>query len=145
VKKYLKGQKFSKLASQTLVGAIFLCVLFGNGVHFHSVLDHIFDHGDIHVLVHAHSHSDQETEGDHNSNLDNEDHEVATVDLNGIISPSKTKWAQGDSNSNYVALGQETEFSPILGYLVLLNLPPPDITHHRYSSPPFSLRAPPIA
>jgi len=142
---YLKKHNIFKVSAQTLIGATFLCVLFGNGVHFHSVLDHIFDHGDIHVLVHAHSHFDKDTEGDHPSKIDNEEHEVATVNLNGVLSPSKTKVAQLELNSNYIAVIQKAEFSFILDYLVLLDLPPPDITHHKYSSLSFSLRAPPIA
>ena len=141
----MKRHSIFKLSSQTLIGATFLCILFGNGVHFHSVLDHIFDHGDVHVLVHAHSHSDQDNDGDHTSNLENEDHEVATVDLNGVFSSSKTKRAQVELNSNYAVLGEGTEFRFILDNLALLNLPPPDITHYRYSSLFFSLRAPPLA
>lgn len=142
---YLKKHNIFKVSAQTLIGATFLCVLFGNGVHFHSVLDHVFDHGDIHVLVHAHPHTDQVQEGNHTSNFASKDHYVATVDLTGILSPSRTKTLQLEPNSNSIAVIQETEFSFMLDYLVLLDLPPPDITHYKYSSLSFSLRAPPIA
>jgi hypothetical protein len=141
----LKKHKLFRLSALTLTSAIFLCVLFGNGVHFHSVLDHIFDHGDVHVLIHAHSHTDESQEKNHASSLGDEDHEVATVNLNGVLSTSTTKVLQLEPSLNYVAVTHKVQFSFILDYLVLLDLPPPDITHYRYSSLSFSLRAPPIA
>lgn len=141
----LKKHRIFKLSAQALILASTICVLFGNGVHFHSALDHIFDHGDVHVLLHAHSHADQNLDSFHTSSVSDEEHDVSTIDLNGILSQSKKITLQIELVSNLSALISKEEFGFKLGTLTLLDLPPPDIIYSQYPSLFFSLRAPPIA
>ena len=140
-----KRNRIFKLSAQALILASTLCVLFGNGVHLHSMLDHIFDHGDVHVVLHAHSHSDQKADNSHASNDADKEHEVSTIDLSGILSHSKKITIQVESISDLFATITNTEFGFSLDNLTLLDLPPPDITYSQNVYLFFSLRAPPIA
>ncbi len=109
------------------------------------MFDHIFDHGDVHVLLHAHSHSDQKADNSHASNDADKEHEVSTIDLSGILSHSKKITAQIESTSNLFATITNTECGFSLDNLTLLDLPPPDIIYSQDIHLSFSLRAPPIA
>ena len=142
---YFKKHRIFKLSAEALILASTLCVLFGNGVHFHSMFNHIFDHGDIHVLVHAHSHSDQKADNSHASNDADKEHEVSTIDLSGILSHSKKITAQIESTSNLFATITNTEFGLSVDNLTLLDLPPPDIFYSQDVHLSLSLRAPPLA
>ncbi len=110
-------------------------------------MDHIFDHGDVHVLVHAHDHSSQEKEDDHTSDADsqNHNHNVVKVDLKGVLSNSNILTDQIDLLPYAIAILPETDFLVIIGDEVFLNLPPPDIEHLNYIQLSFSPRPPPIA
>ncbi len=101
--------KTRKTLSQFLIAAGLLCAFFGNGVHIHSFFDHIFDHGDVHLVVHAHSHSDKAGD-DHTSDSENEDHEVATIDLFGVIAQSRVISVQNDVLQNSLAILPQSDF-----------------------------------
>ncbi len=141
----LKKHRMFKLTAQALILASTLCVLFGNGVHFHSMLSHIFDHGDVHVNLHAHTNSDQVSENSHISSIADKDHEVSTIDLNGILSHSNRIKVDLELNSNFSSVITNNEFVFRLENLSLLDLPPPDIIYSEDVHLSFSLRAPPIA
>jgi hypothetical protein len=136
--------KTRKTLSQFLIAAGLLCAFFGNGVHIHSFIDHIFDHGDVHLVVHAHSHSDKAGD-DHTSDSENEDHEVATIDLFGVIAQSRVISVQNDVLQNSLAILPQSDFIIEGRKLLYLNLPPPDIQHISLIPVSFSLRAPPLA
>mgnify|MGYP000017564417 FL=1 len=136
--------KTRKTLSQFLIAAGLLCAFFGNGVHIHSFIDHIFDHGDVHLVVHAHSHSDK-AGNDHTSDSENEDHEVATIDLFGVIAQSRVISVQNDVFQNSLTILPQSDFFIEGRKLLYLNLPPPDIQHFSLIPDSFFLRAPPLA
>ena len=136
--------KTRKTLSQFLIVTGLLCAFFGNGVHIHSFIDHILDHGDVHLVVHAHSHSDKAGD-DHTSDSENEDHEVATIDLFGVITQSRVISVQNDVLQSSLAILPQSDFIIESRKLLYLNLPPPDIQHFSLIPVSFSLRAPPLA
>lgn len=109
------------------------------------MLDHIFDHGDVHIDLHAHSNSDQNSDSTHNSNDADKEHEVSTIDLNGVLSQSKNIPAQIESISILFITIINSEFGFNLGDLTLFDLPPPDIFYSQDVHLSLSLRAPPLA
>ena len=140
---HLRENKAKKATVRFLILAGLVCAFFGNGVHIHSFFDHIFDHGDVHLVVHAHSHSDKAGD-DHTSDSENEDHNVATIDLLGVISQSRVISVQNDIFNNSLANLPKSDFIIDGRKLLYLNLPPPDIQHSSLISVSFSLRAPPL-
>lgn len=135
---------FKQTATLLITGSL-LCVLFGEGTHLHSVLDHLFDHGDIHTVVHAHSSDETTTESAFHGD-EKHQHEVSSLDLNGIFT---------QSSKHKVSVSQILVASVPMPDLVslwvnrqqptLFNLPPPERISSQYHSYSFSLRGPPVA
>lgn len=140
----LKKNKTKKSTAYFLIVAGLVCAFFGNGVHIHSFFDHIFDHGDVHLVVHAHSHSDK-ADDNHTSDSENEDHEVATIDLFGVIAQSRVISVQNNVLHNSLATLPKSHFIIEGRKLLYLNLPPPESQHFSLIPVSFSLRAPPLA
>jgi hypothetical protein len=142
----LKNHSVFKISARWLLVASILCIWFGNGVHIHSLMDHIFDHGDVHFILHAHNDLDNSSENDHHSSSpESQNHEVAKVDLNGVLSPIRLLVTQPDLLTNTVAVVSHEDLRISSGSVFELDLPPPDIGESRFSPTSFSLRAPPLA
>lgn len=135
-----------KQTAKLLIVASVLCVFFGNGVHFHAIFNHIFDHGDIHAFVHSHS-DDHDQNHNHAEEVDDKDahqHPTATVDLTGTLTQKTTSKTSVNTelfSAPGVLSSQRTLQPPILLYL---DLPPPDYLHQSNHFPSYSLRGPPL-
>ena len=141
----MRTNTITKISAKWLIVASLLCVLFGNGVHIHSLLDHIFDHGDIHVFVHAHDHQHNSDHEDHDkSDPETEQHDVAKVDLNGVLSQSRIQLTADDFVSQFVAVIPEMEQLDNSETIEELNLPPPDVSYSDFLPLSNSLRGPPL-
>lgn len=135
-----------KTTAVLICAGLVFSVLFGQGTHFHSIFDHLFDHGDIHVYVHSHSHS-SDHEHDENSGYDLEDshnHPISTLNLKSVrtSSPQQNVTQLSQLFVTVVSVGSESISDDL--HPIYLDLPPPDrilTLYHRYS---FSLRAPPV-
>ncbi|MEO9887039.1 MAG: hypothetical protein ABJR05_14630 [Balneola sp.] len=141
-----KEYNINRLTAKLLIVASMLCVLFGNGVHLHPEIDHFFDHGDMHVLVHAHEHSDDSNGEDHHSSSpEDEKHEVAKVDLYCVLAQSKSFPAQCDlfiASVKFISGLNVNLSSGVVAYE--FDLPPPDIGLSEFASLSISFRGPPI-
>lgn len=141
----LKNHIAFKQAATLLIASSLLCVLFGKGVHLHSVLDHVFDHGHIHTVVHAHPADEATTESAFHGDEQHQ-HQVASIDLNGIFTKS---------SKHKVAVNQILVASvPMPDFVslwinrqppILFDLPPPERISSQYHSYSFFLRGPPVA
>lgn len=140
----LKNSIISKISAQFLLVASFLCILFGNGVHVHSMIDH----WDLHVFVHAHDHdhsTSSEHEGDsHPFDSKENHHKVAKVDSNGVLVHSKSLKTQIHLSANHTAVISEAVVIKRLDTGSDLDLPPPDIIQSEFTPQSNSLRAPPL-
>lgn len=141
----LKNHIAFKQTATLLIAGSLLCVLFGEGTHLHSVLDHLFDHGDIHTVVHAHSSDETTTESAFHGD-EKHQHEVSSLDLNGIFIQSgkyKITFKQVSVASiptlDIISLWANQQ-PP-----TLFDLPPPERISSQYHSYSFSLRGPPVA
>lgn len=141
-----ENNKLCKHTARLLIIAGMLCVLFGNGSHIHTVLDHMSDHGGIHLFVHSHSDvpfQDHHHPGGFDDNTTHH-HPTATVDLTGTLT-QKTTGTSFDSGIVFYASGASS------GHTIsetpnplFLDLPPPDdLYQSRYFSS-YSLRGPPL-
>jgi len=134
------------LSAKLLIVASLVCVLFGNGVHVHYMVDHLIDHGDVHIVLHAHNQSqDAQTEDHHTSDQEKDSHQVAEVDLTGILSHSRLSVSHPDVIAPIVAVVLEWDFPASSDNVFELDLPPPEIDYPVFSPSSFSLRAPPLA
>lgn len=144
--KVQRQHRITKISAKLLIIASLVCVLFGNGVHVHSLMDHIFDHGDVHVVVHAHDHPNNTSKEErHTSDREKDDHQVAKVDLTGILSQSRLSVSHPDLITPIVAVVLEWDFPASSDNVFELDLPPPEIDYPVFSPSSFSLRAPPLA
>jgi hypothetical protein len=135
-----------KQTARLLIVASILCVFFGNGVHVHTMFDHLFDHGNVLAFVHSHS-DDQDQNHSHAEEFDEKDahqHPTATVDLTGILTQKTTNKASTSTDS-FSFQGFLSSYSisqsPILLYL---DLPPPDHLYQFNHFSSTSLRGPPL-
>ncbi|MFP8489943.1 hypothetical protein ACKGJO_12715 [Gracilimonas sp. Q87] len=135
-----------KQTARLLIVASVLCVFLGNGVHFHGIFDHIFDHGDIHAFVHSHS-EDQAQSHSHAEEFDDRDahqHPTPTVDLTGTLTQKTTSKASTNTelfSTPAVLSSQRPLESSILLYL---DLPPPVHLYQSNHFSSYSLRGPPL-
>lgn len=144
--KIQRQQRIIKTSARLLIVASLACVFFGNGVHVHSLIDHIFDHGDVHIVIHAHDHStNSDKEDHHTSNPEKDNHQVAKVDLNGILLQSRVLVDHPKIITNVVANVSDWDFEATTDHNFELDLPPPEISYLGFSPSSFSLRAPPFA
>lgn len=146
VKNFTQHILFKYLANLAIIGTVSV-VLFGKGVHIHSIVDHLFDHGDTHVILHAHPSDHHHTESG-SGDLDKEDshqHPIASVDLSGTLTQSVKKKIVLESNT--LALAVPEQVNSVLNNIPPAQLakPPPDLIQTQYHSYFFSLRAPPMA
>lgn len=134
------------LAHLILLGSLF-CVLFGQGVHIHSISLHVEDYFDIHAHVHAHESYDEPMQDDHSEEEDNHQHEVSTA--SDIIGTLTSPYQLRPDIQSYVVHGVDTEYNSITPGLeqspTLFGLPPPRPLVHQYHLSSFSRRGPPIA
>lgn len=141
---FKKPSTYKKITVKLILTAIFICILFGNGLHLHSVFNHLFDHGDIHAYVHIHS---SDSSDEHNPEFDDKDahqHPTATVDLTGTLTQKTSNKAFSERNILF-----EFVESPRVPKIIdqnpeLLDLPPPDFINSPENSPPLFLRGPPL-
>ncbi|MBD3617697.1 MAG: hypothetical protein HUJ22_14155 [Gracilimonas sp.] len=139
-----KSTTYKKFTINLVLIALFLCTLFGNGLHLHSIFNHLFDHGDIHTYVHVHP---VDTDHSHNLEFDDKDahqHPTATVDLTGTLTQKTTTKAFSERNILF-----EFVESPRVPKIIdqnpeLLDLPPPDFINSPEDFPPLFLRGPPL-
>src|SRR5699024_6298411 len=76
-----------KLAAKLFLVSSFLCILFGQGTHFHKFILHLDGHYDVHAQVHAHESNDQPFQAD--SKQDTHQHEVnKATDIIGTLRTS---------------------------------------------------------
>ncbi|MBO6792792.1 MAG: hypothetical protein JJ895_02685 [Balneolaceae bacterium] len=144
--KLQKQHSITKISAKLLIVASLACVLFGNGVHIHSMVDHIFDHGDLHVLIHAHDHSsDTSEEGQHTSDQENDNHQIAKVDLFGVLSQTNLLATYSNLKISFVMVIQDWDIHTGSVIVYELDLPPPDKSSSEFLSSSHSLRAPPLA
>ncbi|CAN5399176.1 hypothetical protein BH23BAC3_BH23BAC3_18480 [soil metagenome] len=137
---------FKQVARLIIAGTVFI-IFFGNGVHIHSIFDHLFDHGHIHVILHTHPSDDNHSETGL-ANLDAEDHHqhpIASIDLSATLNQSANK--KEIPESNIFALAIPEQINSILNDSPPAQLaqPPPDLKLTQYHFFFFSLRAPPVA
>ena len=133
-----------RISAKLLIAASFLCVLFGNGTHMHSVFDHFSDHGDIHAYVHAHT---AESNHDHTSEFDEKDthqHPTATIELEGTLTHKSVMKVSSDENTS-----NEAGVIPVAHSYKTVNplfsdLPPPDLIFLSDHFSSHSLRGPPV-
>jgi hypothetical protein len=134
----LKGHNVFTAGAQLIVLGCALGILFGKGAHLHSVFDHLFDHGDVHVVVHGHS-SDETSKSD-----DTPSHKVASLDINGVLSFSGKSKIELETVSVLLSLPGDRDTFLNHQPPTLLNLPPPQKALPQYHSFSFSLRGPPL-
>lgn len=128
-----------------IVAGFFLSIFFGQGTHFHSILSHLFDHGDVHVYVHAHSHSANHEHG-HTSGYDEDSHNhpMSTQSLKSIRTQTSKQDGVQQTQSYFgvIPVGVKSINNDLIP--TYLDLPPPDHISDLYHSYSFSLRAPPV-
>lgn len=140
-------QIIKKITAAFICAGLAFSVLFGQGAHLHSIFDHLFDHGDIHVYVHSHSHSqsaDHEHEGSGYDFEDSHNHPITKLNLKSVR--TTTHQQNGFQLSQYFAGVISGDTEPTADELnpTYLDLPPPDLISDLYHSYSFSLRAPPV-
>jgi hypothetical protein len=141
-----RKNNISKFCARLLIVSSLICVLFGNGVHVHSLIDHIFEHGDIHVYIHAHDNrSSTSDENQHTSDEENDNHQIAKVDLNGVSTQSRYLASNIDVSEIVVAVLTVRDFQLDKDHISELDRPPPEVSYFGFSPSSFSLRAPPLA
>lgn len=146
MKKLTQHTLFKQIANLIITGTVFI-ILFGHGVHIHSVFDHLLDHGDIHVTLHAHSSDDHQSDSGL-ANLDTEDHHqhpIASIDLSATLKQSTIKKVIPESNIFVLSIHEHVNSALNNRPPTLLAQPPPDLKLTQYHSFFFSLRAPPAA
>lgn len=140
----LKATTYKKVITHFILIGIFLCTLFGSGLHLHSVFSHLFDYGSLYAYVHAHP---DEANLSHNPEFDDEkthQHPTAKVDLTGTLTQKTTNKASANTeffSDPAVSGSQKTLQSPGLLYL---DLPPPVHLFQSSHFTIFSLRGPPM-
>jgi hypothetical protein len=138
-------QIIKKITAALICAGLAFSVLFGQGTHLHSIFDHLFDHGDIHVYVHSHSHSaDHEHEGSRFDLEDSHNHPISELNLKSVrtSTPQQNGFQLSQTFVGVVSFdaGSITdELNP-----TYLDLPPPDHISDLDYSYSFSLRAPPV-
>lgn len=138
-------QIIKKITASVICAGFVFSVLFGQGTHLHSIFDHLFDHGDIHVYVHSHSHSaDHEHEGSGYDFEDSHNHPISKLNLKSVrtSTPQQNGFQLSESFVGVASGGSEfttDELNP-----TYLDLPPPDRTSSLNQCYSFSLRAPPV-
>lgn len=136
----------TKACSNLIVIGFLLSIMFGQGIHLHTIFDNLFDHGAFHVYVHSHSHSpDYEHEDGFGYDLeDSHNHPISTLNLKSVrTNTPQQNIIQLSQSFASVILGNSESTADELNP-TYLDLPPPDRIsnlYHRYS---FSLRAPPV-
>lgn len=134
------------LAHLILVGSLF-CVVFGQGLHIHSISLHVEEHFDVHAHMHAHESHDEPRQTDQNQEKNKHQHEVSTAsDIIGTLTTAPQ--VKPDLKNHLVFLSDARVSSLHLELddtLALFGLPPPRPVANQYLLPPFSLRGPPIA
>jgi hypothetical protein len=141
---FKKPSTYKKITAKLILTAIFICILFGNGLHLHSVFNHLFDHGDIHAYVHIHS---SDSSDEHNPEFDDKDahqHPTATVQLTGTLTQKTTSKASTNTDIFSVSgalSSRKTSQFPRLHYL---DLPPLDLFYQSNHFSSLSLRGPPL-
>lgn len=136
----------TKVCANLILIGFSLSILFGQGIHFHTIFDHLFDHGDIHVYVHSHSHSSdhEHDEGTGFDLKDSHNHPIAKLNLKSVrtTTPHQNGFQVSQSFAGVISGDSESIADHL--HATYLDLPPPyrisDI-YHLYS---FSLRAPPV-
>lgn len=125
-----------------IIGTVFI-LLFGHGVHIHTV----FDHGHIHVILHAHPSDDHQQESDL-AHLDIEDHHqhpIVSIDLSATLEQSANMRVIPETNIFVLSVPDSFNSALSNSPPTLLAQPPPDLKVTQYHSLFFSLRAPPVA
>ena len=140
---FAKHVVFKQTAYLLIIGSL-LIVLFGSGLHLHSVFDHFFGHGDIHTFVHAHP---ANSDIDHNPEFDEKDahqHPTATVDLTGTLTQNSKNNALHLTDIMTVSWVLSSQLFSQTPAFFFTDLPPPDFLHPSNYFPPLSLRGPPL-
>jgi hypothetical protein len=138
-------QIIKKITAVLICAGLAFSILFGQGTHLHSIFDHLFDHGDVHVYVHSHSHSsDQKHEGSGYDLEDSHNHPISTLNLKSVrtMTPQQNGFQLSQSFVSVISVDSGSitdELNPIF-----LDLPPPDQISSLYQRYSFSLRAPPL-
>lgn len=136
-----------KITSALICAGLVFSVLFGQGTHLHSIFDHLFDHGDIHLYVHSHSHSqsaDHEHEGSGYDLEDSHNHPISKLNLKSVRTATHQQNGFQLSPSFAGVISSDSEFTVDDLHETYLNLPPPDHISSLYQKYSFSLRAPPV-
>ncbi|WP_445664695.1 hypothetical protein [Fodinibius sp. AD559] len=131
------------LAYLIVVGSLF-CIVFGQGLHIHSISLHFEDHVDVHAHVHAHESTEEDSEG--SGGTDGHQHEVSTSDIIGTLTTSTPIEIDVQAATYiFVAPVIHTIENNIGATPTLFDLPPPRPVANQYHLFSFSLRGPPIA
>lgn len=129
-----------RLNAKLLLVSSFLCILFGNGLHIHP----IFDHGELHAVVHAHS-SDVVKTGKTLIDDSNGQHQVPSVELTGVLSHNQKTAVDSPTTLVLSSVFSGLVFYPQKQPLTLFDLPPPKHVPTLYLLSSFSHRGPPVA
>lgn len=136
----------TKVCANLILIGFSLSILFGQGIHFHTIFDHLFDHGDIHVYVHSHSHS-ADNGRDHGSGYDFEDshnHPISTLNLKSVRTTTPQHYSIQLTQSFVAVISGDIESNADDLQPTYLDLPPPDLISDLYHHYSISLRAPPV-
>lgn len=146
MKKITQHILFKQVANLIITGTVFI-ILFGHGVHIHTMFDQLLDHGHIHVTLHAHA-SDDQPSNSGLADLENEthhQHSIASIDLSGTLKQSVNQIEPSDSDIFKFAVSEQVYSILKSGSPTLLAQPPPDLKFKLNHSFFYSLRAPPVA
>ena len=134
------------ICNSLLIIGLLVSILFGSGMHFHPILNHLFDHGDVHVNVHSHSHSSdhEHDEGTGFDLKDSHNHPIAKLNLKSVrtTTPHQNGLQVSHSFAGVISVDSESIADHL--HATYLDLPPPDRISNIYHHYSFSLRAPPI-
>ena len=146
MKKFTQHNFFKQIANLIITGTVFI-ILFGHGVHIHTVFDHLLDHGIIYVTLHVHPSDDHQSESD-SANMETEDHHqhpIASIDLNATLEQSTNKKAIPATNTCALYVHEQLYSALNNSPPTLLAQPPPDLILSQDHLFYFSQRAPPTA
>ena len=135
-----------KITSLLIVAASLLCVLFGQGTHFHDLAIHIGEHFDVHAHVHAHESHDEPMQADRNNEENKHQHAVSTASniIGTLTSPIQVN--TDTKVHTVISLVAESNLvNPDFDEIpFLFDLPPPRPAMNQYHLSSFSHRGPPI-
>lgn len=135
-----------KITAVLICAGLAFSVLFGQGTHLHSIFDHLFDHGDIHIYVHSHSNSSdhEHDEGTGFDLKDSHNHPISKLNLKSVRTTTSHQNLILLSNSFAGVISGDSESTADNLLATYLDLPPPDRISNLYQRYSFSLRAPPV-